>query len=501
MFKRIPIYPFLVGVYSVLTLGAYNISQIEIPVIWRPLAASLLLTGAVFGFSYLLLREWHRVAVVTAIFLLLFFSYGQVHSQFETISIVGIYPFRHSVLLTLWGTLLIASIVWTWHRLKSPENWTPWLNLISALLVLYPTYTIAATGVTQKIAAFRREQSVTTIAATGNTPNIYYIILDGYARHDLLRDKFGYDNSDFINAMKERGFYIAECSQSNYAHTQMSLTSSLNMAYIDDLSVDVEARFDPSSFVKHGAIRSVLEEHGYKTAAVPSGYPWSEWTDADVYYTTEREPVSLNDFEALLVQTTMLEPLWDHVAGSLGTTQYLVERRRFLTRNALEALQTIPQLDGKFFVFVHIIVPHPPYLFGPNGENVVFLPDDISESLERKAYADQARFISSEILEAIDVILTDSDQPPIIIVQGDHGPPPYIVTPRERMQNLSAIYMPEIDGENVLYPSITPVNTFRVVLNEFFDQHLDLLEDHSYFTPKDVWRDSQEIPPSCPTRR
>lgn len=499
MLKRIPIYPFLIGAYSVLTLGAHNISQINIPVIWRPLAFSLLLTGAVLGLSYLLLQDWHRVAVATAIFLLLFFSYGQVHSQFEKVTILGISPFRHRVLVTFWGILLIASTVWAWRWLKSPASWTPSLNLISALLVLYPSYTIISTGAAQKIASARIEKPF-LIAVTGNTPNIYYIILDGYGRHDLLRDKFDYDNSDFINGLKERGFYIHECSQSNYSYTQVSLPSSLNMAYLDDLSIDLEARFDPSFLLKHGAVRSFLEEHGYKTAAVPTGYPWTEWTDANVYFMTERDQVGLTDFEALLVQTTMLEPLWDHLADSLGTTQHLAERRRFLTRNALEALKAFPQLNGKFFVFVHIIVPHPPYLIGPNGQNVLYLPDEIPDDLERKGYADQARFISGQMLEVIDVILAESDQPPIIIMQGDHGPPPNLITPAERMQNLNAIYLPGINVEKVLYPSMTPVNTFRVVLNEFFGQHLPLLEDRSFFTPTDAWRDVQEIPPSCPTQ-
>lgn len=264
--------------------------------------------------------------------------------------------------------------------------------------------------------------------------------------------------------------------------------------------MDLKSRFDPSSFLKHGAVRLILEKYGYETAAVPTGYPWSEWTDADVYFMTKGDAISLTDFEVVLVQTTMLEPLWDGLAGSLRTTQNLAEARRLMTRNALEALQTIPQLEGPMFAFIHIVAPHQPYLFGPNGESVLFLPDETPDSLERKAYAGQARFISDQILKAVDEIFAKSDQPPIIIVQGDHGPNTTMVTSAERMQNLNAIYLPGIDLEEVLYPSMTPVNTFRVILNEFFNENLPLLEDRSYFTPKDDWRDVQEIPASCPTQ-
>jgi hypothetical protein len=65
-------------------------------------------------------------------------------------------------------------------------------------------------------------------------PDIYYIILDGYGRSDVLK-KYGYDNSDFLNSLRDLGFYVADCAQSNYAQTKLSLTSSLNFNYVDAL--------------------------------------------------------------------------------------------------------------------------------------------------------------------------------------------------------------------------------------------------------------------------
>ena len=48
------------------------------------------------------------------------------------------------------------------------------------------------------------------------------------------------------------------------------------------------------------------------------------------------------------------------------------------------------------------------------------------------------------------------------------------------MAILNAYYFPGGD-EGLLYPTITPVNTFRVVFNRYFDRDLELLEDVSYF--------------------
>nr|MBC8279214.1 hypothetical protein [Chloroflexota bacterium] len=72
------------------------------------------------------------------------------------------------------------------------------------------------------------------------------------------------------------------------------------------------------------------------------------------------------------------------------------------------------------------------------------------------------------------------------MIQGDHGPPSstdkkdreyYIL---ERTPTLSAFLLPAYcDSE--LYPEISPVNSFRAVLNSCFDGTFDLLEDETYW--------------------
>ena len=51
----------------------------------------------------------------------------------------------------------------------------------------------------------------------------------------------------------------------------------------------------------------------------------------------------------------------------------------------------------------------------------------------------------------------------------------------ERFGILNAYYLPG-GGEQHLYESITPVNTFRVILNHYFDHNLELLPDRSYYS-------------------
>ena len=70
----------------------------------------------------------------------------------------------------------------------------------------------------------------------------------------------------------------------------------------------------------------------------------------------------------------------------------------------------------------------------------------------------------------IDALLKNSSSPPIIIIQGDHGPGPSFRSPsidklclKEKASILNAYYLPGLPS-NSLYETISPVNTFRIFL-------------------------------------
>jgi len=98
------------------------------------------------------------------------------------------------------------------------------------------------------------------------------------------------------------------------------------------------------------------------------------------------------------------------------------------------------------------------------------------------------QFVDRMLEEIIDAILNRSSQPPIIILQGDHGPGGFLnwFSPQrtclcERTSILNAYYLPSGVSKD-LYPTISPVNSFRVILNSYFGTHLDLLPDRTFFT-------------------
>jgi hypothetical protein len=496
MKKRLLLFAFLFAAYPVLSLAAYNVHEIAVRDMWRPLAVSLLLGGLVFWLMRLLARNWRSAALAALIVLVLFFSYGQVYSLVKGITLNGAALFRHRTLAPLWGIFGLLAVFWAARRVMLRETAISWLNLLTAVLLVSPIFTIATVTIQKSSAERSALRQVSQVAVSGgqSQPDVYYIILDAYGREDVLNGLLNYDNREFLDALRKRGFYVADCSQANYAYTEFSLTSSLNYGYLQDLGIRQHST--RVARLKHSDIRAFFEARGYKIAAFPTGWNNTEWEDADIYPQYEHGLLSLSDFERLVLDTTLLRISADMSRGGLQNAGRS-ELHRTRTLSALAVLKQLPNKREPLFVFAHLIIPHPPYSFGPQGE----WGDLKGETFQdyREAYTGQVTFINREILQVVDTLLSKSETPPIIIIQGDHGPPPEIAKLYEdKMPILNAYYLPGVDVQEVLYPSISPVNTFRVVLNAYFGQSLLLLKDHSYYAPNENHETLEQVLNVCP---
>ncbi|MHA2429196.1 MAG: sulfatase-like hydrolase/transferase, partial [Candidatus Hermodarchaeia archaeon] len=405
---------------------------------------------------------------------------------------------------------------WVSRKLRNPANVIKFFNIFGIALILLPVSTIISHQLEGSKDKLIRSGFNPGIQPDINriSPDIYYIILDGYARADILEEIYGYDNSDFVNYLQERGFYVAEKSCSNYNQTASSLASSLSLDYVNDLSKtmasDSKNRQPLANKLKFSVVSELLDSRGYEVVAFETGYERTELKNADHYWSLESEVVPqitslwrFNAFESLLLESTMFRIVFDLYFLSPDTflkvmleSEFQAHRERILY--AFERLDDIAKMEGNHFVFAHLISPHPPFVFGPQGEAINpksayriadgdFYPGDINEYMN--GYKDQLSFINVQAMKVIDRILTRSDTPPIIILQSDHGPGAYLIWDsaektnlKERYGILNAYYFPDGNYDE-LYPSITPVNSFRLVLNSQFGTDIELLQDESYFAP------------------
>jgi hypothetical protein len=337
------------------------------------------------------------------------------------------------------------------------------------------------------------------------SPDIYYIILDGYGREDVLKSIYGYDNRDFVNFLNERGFFIAEESRSNYIQSFLSLASSLNMAYLQfaekEMSEDSLYTLPFRNLIQNSRSRMIFERAGYQIVATGSDFPFTEIKNADRYLSPY--DFNISELERYYLATTSFELVYgydwlfsDILLRNIPIPSYTTRQNYIL--HALEILKMRPGLESPKFVFSHLIIPHPPFVFDSAGNRLSpdapFSPAD-GEAYQgsaddyQKDYLMQLRFINNEIMKVVEEILEKSTQPPIIIIQSDHGPGSLFYRDWiegsclwERTSILNAFYFPDRNIDS-LYDSITPVNTFRVLFNQFFNANYEILKDITYFSP------------------
>jgi hypothetical protein len=316
-------------------------------------------------------------------------------------------------------------------------------------------------------------------------PDIYYIILDATCSPSTLENEFDIKNIELISYLKEKGFYIAEQSHSNYDRTMLSLSSSLNFGHIgylkDFLPKSHADAVVPFRLMQNSDLAYLLKRLGYKTVNVPSGFPPTEfnpYADVNLFSGVDNEI-----YIALIYGTTIQRALEKH-------NHFLGDLVRAKKSWAFSHIDQVERIKGPKFVMVHILLPHPPFVFGENGAK---LPLDTGLDAERytfQKYRGQVIYAMKNVQEMIDSIIKTSDKPPIIILQGDHGPAlnneyPYTNDYlKQRFSILNAYLFPN-HRYSSLYSSITPVNTFRVILNEYFHASLPLLPDLSYSAPRE----------------
>lgn len=497
--QRFPVHPFLFAVYPILALLAVNVSEVETASGWRPLLLSLFAAELLTLTMYAIFRDWKRAALLSTIVLILFYSYGHLYIFLKGVNLGGLYLFRHRTLIPIWIVLGTFLIRWVSRKSFRVQTATYTLNLVGLFLLILPVFQLTSFLLQSRSSQTESNLSALSLQAGDDAPDIYYIILDGYGRADVLKNEYGYDNSDFLNTLRELGFYIAECSQSNYAQTQLSLASSLNFNYIDALS----DRFVPGSddrtgldaLIHYSAVRESLEKAGYQTVAFATGFLATELRDAEYFLSPEHSVGALNEFETLLLETTFARLLQDTNRFGLQASGSELFRERTLF--TLDMLDELSYIRGPKFVYVHLIVPHPPYVFGPTGGPVK--PAEVGTTKTQEGashYRDQVLYINSRMTEILPEIIGNSSTPPIILLQGDHGPT-VASSPRSRMSNLSVYLLPGIDTP--AYPTITPVNSFRIIFKEYFGQDLELLDDVSLYSDYTDPFNFRAIQNSCET--
>lgn len=492
-----PWHPFLVAAYPVLFLFGQNaVQQMSLAPLWPPLGGALAGAAVATGLGRVATGSWRRGALLASLGLALFMSFG--HAWNLAGDVLG-----HRRWLVL-GYLVVAAIG-SWLITRRGRGWfapaTRGLNVVATIAVALSIVPIVEFATTARGAPTEASEVALDLDpdAIASRPDIYWIVLDRYPNAETLDRLYGFDNSPFIGALRERGFAIAEESWANYWKTAFSLLSTLRMEHLDGAEL---VDRDPPTF---GPVHRGLQESVAATATLTSiGYEYVHlgnwWEPSSTNRDADRVLLwaENGEFTSAVLATTALSLLTPRAPSADAESVSDSTLARSHTTFAFERLEEARERPGPTYVFAHILVPHPPYVFDTDGTEPT--ADETAGRSEDEQMLRQLEWANGRVLAAIDR-LTDvpADQQPVIVLQADEGPWPdrfwddqrefpwLEATPdeiQEKFGILNAIRTPGVEPASLGFGArSSPVNTFRMLFNGYFGTDLPLLPDTTYLSP------------------
>ena len=488
--RRFFFYPWLVAAFPVAHFYRSNIVVFDIAEVLPAFAASLIGVSLLVAAGWTLWRDLATASAVAAVIWMVVTAYGHVQDALGQ-------AVEHSVLLPIavaLGLLLAMAVV---VRARFAVTLGRFLNYASVPLVAIPAVGAMVFLTTGADADVGDIEIPATARSAPFKPDIYYLILDSYGRADVLAP---FDNGTFLDALRERGFYVATDATSNYPKTDASLPSALNMRYLDPIDEwNDEAIRRGQRLMRDHLVGRVLTELGYRYVHLSSGFSSTDsnerahvlvdFAPSGVIMIRNDRGEAGSDAEPQpapgratreFARTTILRPFANALLGPSADERYgWAEPGRAL--GIFDFLKTVHEFEGPLFVLAHVIKPHFPYTFDQYG-NIAPNPQGFGPEHDPSVpgpYFGQLLHVNSLVLDAVDAILSASGESPVIVITSDHGAS---AGTREsggsRFAILAAYLLPK-GGDLMLYPSISSVNNFRVILDYYFGLGLGVLEDRT----------------------
>ena len=439
-----------------------------------------------------------RATPIAAIALGWFFYFFPLQS---TLSLLSWRLSRAAVVVPIGLLVSLAAVTWVLRqsadRLRSVNRFAAAFAFI--LLAFGVIGTVTADGAGSKTlarSALARELAVPIRAArtpATNVPprDIYLILLDGHSNARVRRDILNDSVTWFEDSLRALGFVIPPDAKSNYLQTILSLPSILNFNHVTRIANDAGARSTdyslPKFLIENNRAARFLKSRGYKYLLFPSA-----WWDATQYSPLADSiwaaPSTFNVRDALR-RTELRSVVW-------GSTllRPALRKPKLPDLRKFESLERVPSDTAPTFAFVHMLLPHLPFVYDANCQPLAQPITDSEEKdspAQRAAYLAQMRCVDRLTVDAVRTILARSSTPPVILILGDHGSRfsdvrfyehPESVSRefvQERFGAFAAAYLPDGGGDAFERP-ITLVNVLRHVLSYYFGADLPPLPDDQY---------------------
>jgi hypothetical protein len=447
-----------------------------------PLGLTLLAAGVAYGLFYLFQRKAVSASLSAVVFLLLYYLYGWIFRQLADQDKFSVYHFvlvPVVIAVAFYAGFFIAKI--KPFAAGIAQNV---LLFLSLFLVAYNVVIILPVEL-QRVQFKAAPSPVSSAAKVANTnqkhPDIYYVIFDEYERLDIMKSYFHDPDVDQFTAfLQQNHFFMFTNSRVPTINTQTEMSSRLNLQQYNERS-DVNVTL---AAINDNKVMKVLKSYGYTTAALDMAFPKITADYQINYDPSQVGGMAVDEFR----QTFFDDTLFNAFQGYFQDADMSEEKQRDLITYTLDQSATLfDTLPSPKFVYAHVLLPHMPFIFDKDGN---LLPPQ--DNYDWHYYLGQHQYTTKVMEDLITRLLknADSNNPPVIIVQSDHGARNMIRRSKDNnailmdgylenypidyaYDNFDAMYLPGMDPVD-LSVNMAPINTFVLVLNHYLKAGVSL---------------------------
>lgn len=451
-----------------LHVAEHNKNQLDLESFFALLAAAALLSALAWVIAKMARRLWPNSGaappLALAMAVVLFFNY---QAFFETLSGLGITRINYIYL-----ALAILLPTWVWRLARRPE-FVRAVVVFSSAVIAIPAASLTWYAV--QSAQWHNDQAQPPIRTNGSAlerRNVYHVIIDGYGRHDQLRQVLGFDNRPALDFLRSHGFFVAEEAYANYPLSFLSISSSFSGQYPVS---DGDTFFDRTRFHDlisgHNQTVSRFKAAGYAYVHAAS----SVWSHSDCGgredYCIQTQHQLFGSVELVNLVTELTPAIYLRTRFGLTAAQPM---NFSYLRQELEAI--LKRETRPLFVFAHTFPPHPPWIYERdcrlrNRGSSSNIRDDWTEDA-KGMYLDNLECVNRQMAGFVRFVV-ERDPEAIVVIQSDHGPAFTVDWNKaleewskkefeERFAILLAVRAPEGCASG-LRADMTPVNVYSFV--------------------------------------
>lgn len=490
MIKRLKYVPFFVVLLPIFYVLHGYFAYNDIVPASKPVVMSLeyMLAGIILAaLAFLIVRNFLIACLVS--FFLQFGNFYIGLLQDYLFKVAGFVFFtKTTFLLVVYFLIVFVICFWLRKKRQDQPRYVYFLNVLFVFLIAFELVHPLFRTSHGELLADKTQQELATSVETNQVPilpDVFLIVLDEYSGKKTLAQGAGEDNSDFINFLRGRNFFVAEESRANYNSTVYSIATMLNLNYLEPKSSAGEKRSDvriPYRNIANNFLKKYLDSKGYDF--INNGW-------FSINHAKQLENPSYGPEERSFISSqTVLNRFKKN--GLLGLSRKLGLKK--VERNIMEiskrynekVLENILDQAGQTaekprFVYTHFSMPHFPYFFTRDGkEHSLDTLAGISVS-SNYHYVEYLLYCNELLKKIVEKLQTQTSRPHLIYIVSDHG--------NRKMQNvdwdirayssLFAYY--DSRARKIQYPEdICNVNIFRYWLQHEFGEKIDMLPDITY---------------------